>query len=281
MSVVIKEVDEDILTNIIVPPRPIILLKFQEAQEQEADLADIAELISQDMCLSAAVLKTINSAYYGLAVKVTSLKQAVALLGMKQISILVTSLSLRKISGNLDFDSFWSHSVEIAGTSVFIAQQLQGINVDDAQLFGLFHDCGKIILAQQLDGYQDTLNAAPGLGKSLSILERQRHGTEHALAGALLSSAWCLPTAITVAIRHHHAISAFRDGHLSDEALSLLALHHLVEYLANHNNDYVFNEWEIYADEFMEYLKITENDLMDIQVQVAELLTHLVDLPKS
>ena len=92
MNPMLKENDDEILSNIIIPPRPSILLKFQQAQEQDADLAYIAELIAQDMGLSAAVLKTINSAYYGLSEKVTSLKVAVSLLGMKQISMLVTGL---------------------------------------------------------------------------------------------------------------------------------------------------------------------------------------------
>jgi len=265
-----EEANETLLDNIIIPSRPTILLKIQKAQTDKdgVNLLEIAELIAQDIGLSAAVLKTINSAYYGLADKVSSIRQAVFLLGMNRIYILVAALSLRKIAETsrcLDLDLFWDHSVEIASSSVFIAQHLDNINTDDAQLFGLFHDCGKVLLAQQFDDYQETLKTAAGIEDSLINFERLRHGTDHALVGALLSHAWCLPTSITLAIRHHHAITAFREGILSDEVLALLAVNFLAESLTNHNNDYNYNEWSIHADEFMETLKITENDVMNLR----------------
>jgi putative nucleotidyltransferase with HDIG domain len=277
MSIMKKQDDNNIFSssNIIIPPRPTILLMVQEAQEQDAGLNEIAEIIAQDIGLSAAVLKTINSSYYGLTDKVTTLKQAVSLLGMKQISILVTSLSLRKISSTLNFDMFWNHSVEIAATSVFIAQQLGGVNVDDAQLFGLFHDCGKILLPEQFDDYQDKLKIATGLDQSVVALQRHNHGTDHGLMGALLSHTWCLPPTITVAIKHHHDITVFRNGKVSDHVLSLLAINHLAEYLTNHNNNYTYNEWATHTDELMECLHITENDLTVLHNQANEMLTHL------
>lgn len=270
MSAMRKENNENVLANIIFPVRPTILLKFQQAQEQGADIAQITELISQDISLSAALLKTINSAEYGLSENIRSIKQAVTLLGIKQISTLVTGLSLQKISGNLDVDTLCSHSVEIASTSVFIARQLGGINVDDAQLCGLFHECGKVLLYRQFDDYLDTLNKANDLGQSVVGFERYLYGTDHCFVGALLSHAWSLPATVTAVIRHHHAVKAFRDGDLLDHVLTLLALNHLAEYLTSHK----YNEWSLYGCEFMEYLKITKNDLTNFQSQVNQRLMH-------
>ena len=275
MSAMRKENDENVLANIIFPPRPTMLLKFQQAQEQDADIAQITELISQDISLSAALLKTINSAEYGLSENITSLKQAVTLLGIKQISILVTGLSLQKISSHSDFDMFWSHSLQVASITAFIVQQFDGSSGEDAQLCGLFHDCGKVLLSQQLDGYQDTLNKARDLGQSVVAFENYLHGTDHALVGAFLSHAWCLPATITAVIRHHHDIKAFKDNSLPDHVLSLLAVLHLAEYLAYENNDNNYNnERAVYVNECMEYLNITKNDLTDLQRQVNQRLMH-------
>ena len=274
MSVMRKEDGENILANIIFPSRPTILLKFQQAQEQGADIAQITELISQDISLSAALLKTINSTVYGLSENISSLKQAVSLLGIKQISILVTGLSLQKISSASDFDMFWSHNLEAASISTLIAQQQGGINVDDAQFCGLLHDCGKVLLSQQLDGYQDTLNKAKDLGQSVVGFERYLHGTDHALVGAFLSHAWSLPATITAVIRHHHDIKAFKDNSLPDHVLSLLALLHVAEYLVHENYDNNYNERSVYVNECMEYLNITKNVLTDFQSQVNQRLMH-------
>jgi len=281
---------ENILASIIIPPRPTILLQIQKAREQDASLAEIAELIAQDISLSAVVLKTINSAYYGLSDKVTSLKQAVSLLGLENITMLITGLSLRNIPTTLNnIDAFWNHSSQIAAISAFITQYMggvkgiNGINKEEAQLFGLFQNCGKILLSQKFDDYDDTLRMATGFAQTLIDLERQRHRTDHGLAGGLLSAAWCLPTRITVAIRYHHDITVFRDGAVSDQVLTLIAINHLSEYLVNQNSpaiddEYTENGWLSNTEELMNFLKITENDLEDLQVQVNELLNHLSDL---
>ena len=127
---VIKEVDADkILASIFIPPRPTILFSIKKAQDQDADLSEIADLIAQDIGLSAAILKTINSAFYGLADKVTSLTHAVSLLGMKNTTMLITGLSLRKIPASVNLDVFWNHSAEVALISAFIAQHLGSINL--------------------------------------------------------------------------------------------------------------------------------------------------------
>lgn len=272
---VIKEVDADkILANIFIPPRPTILFSIKKAQDQDADLSEIADLIAQDIGLSAAILKTINSAFYGLADKVTSLTHAVSLLGMKNTTMLITGLSLRKIPASVNLDVFWNHSAEVALISAFIAQHLGSINKDEAQLFGLFHDCGKVLLTSRFKDYQDTLEMVNDLDESLVILENKRYMTNHTLAGSLLSKSWCLPERISLAVRHHHDIPLFLDGSIPDQVFSLVALIHLAEYLAHKNNCYMDSEWLRYSDEFMECLYINDNDLTDLHWQVNQLQKH-------
>ena len=272
---VIKEVDADkLLASIIIPPRPTILLSIKQAQDQDADLSEIADLIAQDIGLSAAILKTINSAFYGLSYKVTSLTNAVSLLGMKNVALLITGLSLRNIQTPVNLDMFWNHSAEVASISAFIAQHLGSINKDEAQLFGLFHDCGKVLLTSRFDNYQDTLKIVHDLDQPLIVLEKQRYMTDHTLAGTLLCKTWCLPERITLATRHHHDITLFLDGSIPNQVFSLVALIHLAEYLANQNTHYMDSEWLRYADVFMECLYITDNDLTDLHWQVSKLLTH-------
>jgi len=272
---VIKEVDADkILASIFIPPRPTILFSIKKAQDKDADLYEIAELISQDIGLSAAILKTINSAFYGLADKVTSLTHAVSLLGMKNTTMLITGLSLRKIPSSVNLDVFWNHSAEVASIAAFIAQQLGSINKDEAQLFGLFHDCGKVLLTSRFKDYQDTLEMVNDLDESLVILENKRYMTNHTLAGSLLSKSWCLPERISLAVRHHHDIPLFLDGSIPDQVFSLVALIHLAEYLAHKNNCYMDSEWLRYSDEFMECLYINDNDLTDLHWQVNQLQKH-------
>ncbi len=272
---VIKEVDADkILASIFIPPRPTILFSIKKAQDQDADLSEIADLIAQDIGLSAAILKTINSAFYGLADKVTSLTHAVSLLGMKNTTMLITGLSLRKIPTSVNLDVFWNHSAEVASIAAFIAQQLGSINKDEAQLFGLFHDCGKVLLTSRFKDYQDLLTTAQNEDQSIIVLEKQRYMTDHTLAGSLLSKSWCLPERISLAVRHHHDIALFLDGSIPDQVFSLVALVHLAEYLAPKNTHYIDSEWLRYADEFMECLFINDDELTDLHWQVSQIQKH-------
>jgi putative nucleotidyltransferase with HDIG domain len=272
---VIKEIDADkVLASIIIPPRPTILLSIKEAQDKDADLYEIAELISQDIGLSAAILKAINSSFYGLPDKVTSLTHAVSLLGMKNTTMLITGLSLRKIPSSVNLDVFWNHSAEVASISAFLAKQLGSINKDEAQLFGLFHDCGKVLLSERFKDYQDTLKMMRDEDQSLIILENKFYMTDHTLGGSLLSKSWCLPERISLAVRHHHDIALFLDGSIPDQVFSLVALIHLAEYLAHKNTHYMDSEWLKYADEFMECLLISDDELTDLHWQVNQLQKH-------
>ena len=272
---VIKEVDADkVLASIFIPPRPTILLSIKEAQDKDADLYEIAALISQDIGLSAAILKTINSSFYGLQDKVTSLTHAVSLLGMKNTTMLITGLSLRKIPTSINLDIFWDHCAEVASIAAFIAQQLGSVNKDEAQLFGLFHDCGKVLLTARFEDYQNLLTTSQNEDQSIIILENHRYMTDHTLAGSLLSKSWCLPDRISLAVRHHHDIALFLDGSIPDQVFSLVALLHLAEYLVHKNTHYMDSEWLRYADELMECLYISDDELTDLHWQVNQIQKH-------
>ena len=74
-----------------IPPKPGILADIQRVQKSpEASITDLAELIAEDVGLSAVVLKTINSPIYGLVRQITDIKQSVMILGMNFVTNLST-----------------------------------------------------------------------------------------------------------------------------------------------------------------------------------------------
>lgn len=266
---------QKILDSIIIPPRPTILVAIMDAQRQEKGLQHIAQLISMDISLSAAVLKTINSAFYGLRDKVTSIDRAVSLLGMKNLSTLVMGLSLRNALPNVDLDIFWDHCGRTAMGAAYIARTLGCVNKDEAHLFGLFHDCGKVLLMQRFPDYPQTLAlAANSNTKHLAQLENEAHGTNHCLAGKLLAKAWELPEPIIDAIVLHHDIEAFMSKQLPENVMNLIAINHLAEYLANIESAYNDSEWMKFNTVFKDHLLLTENELDNLQWQIHELLNE-------
>ena len=85
-----------VLQGINVPAQPQIMVDLQmEQMAPEPDLRAIARLISQDPGLSGALLKTVNSPFYGLANRVASIQQAVNLLGCNTVINLINAQSIR------------------------------------------------------------------------------------------------------------------------------------------------------------------------------------------
>ena len=88
---------EQIVKEIGIPPCPGILTSLlREMREDEPDFKKIGRLIGSDVSLAAAMLKTVNSAFYGRKTKATSVQQALAMLGMRTVGTVVTGLLLRR-----------------------------------------------------------------------------------------------------------------------------------------------------------------------------------------
>ena len=80
------------LQGISVPPQPQIMVDLQMEQYMpDPDLEVIAGLIAQDPGLSGALMKIVNSSYYGLTNKIASIRRAVTLLGSRTVINLINA----------------------------------------------------------------------------------------------------------------------------------------------------------------------------------------------
>jgi HD-like signal output (HDOD) protein len=116
---------------------------------EDARLADIARLISKDQGLATQVLRTCNSAYYGLPQQVSSLSRAVALLGFKAVRNLVVIHSMpRRRAGTATFaeNAIWTHSAAGAIVARLLAVETRKVDPEEAMLGGLLHDSGRLVL---------------------------------------------------------------------------------------------------------------------------------------
>ena len=215
-----------------IPPRPAIdNAVLEERAKSEPDLRRIAQLVSTDVGLAAAVLKTINSPFFGLRRQVTSIEHGVAMLGMKNIGALVMSLSLRNTVPTQGLDRFWDEAARTALVSAYLAQTLGCTPKEDAHLFGLFHDAGIPLLMRRFPNYREVLkkaNSEPA--RSFTDVEDAELGTNHAVVGALLAKGWQLPDHIRLGIGQHHDVDVF-SSHLPADSLNLIALIHLAEHI--------------------------------------------------
>lgn len=265
---------EKIIASVAIPPRPAIVnAVLEERAKAEPNLRRIAQLVSTDVGLAAAVLKTINSPFFGLRRQVSSIDHAVSMLGMKNIGALVMSLSLRNAVPTQGLDRFWDEAARTALVSAYLAQTLGCVPKEDAHLFGLFRDAGIPLLMRRFSDYRDTLKLANSeLTASFTEIEDGRHGTNHAVVGGLLAKGWQLPDHIREAIGQHHDAGIYHSN-LGSEAINLVAVGQLAEYIESFYSRLSGNvEWEKHGPSVLAHLILDQDQLEELSKDAKEML---------
>jgi len=215
------------LTNL--PSLPTLYLQLQaELLSPKSSAKSVAEIIARDVAMTAEILKMTNSAYFSTAGNVSSPLHAVKLLGMDIVQALVLKIGVfRQFAGKPDvaplLETLTLRSFAIADLAERIAVVEGGdvVQSKSARVAAMLSDIGIVVL---LDGKPDEyrrLLAKVGRDGSLSVLEREAFGADHALIGAYLLGVWGFSDSIVEALiycAHPHACPR-RDN------LALTALH--------------------------------------------------------
>jgi HD-like signal output (HDOD) protein len=208
---------ESIAREIGIPPCPAILAQFSaEMRAADPDLRRLAGLMRDDAGLSAAMIKTVNSPFYGLASKASSMQQALSVLGLRASANLVAGLLLRNIfpaGASALMARFWDASTQVAQAAAAIAQRVRGVNADVAHTFALFRDCGMAVMIGKFPAYGailDMLATVPGA--QVLVAEDERFRFHHARVGYALARGWMLPEPMCLSILHHHAVDPAAGG---------------------------------------------------------------------
>jgi HD-like signal output (HDOD) protein len=273
-----SETVSDILKTITIPPCPAVVAALQEESRQsEVDFHKIIRLISGDLGLAAAMMKTANSPFFALRKKAQSVSQATAVLGLRNVINIANGLVLQRALSpkGVSMERFWDRSNYHAMISARLARRVPGLNREDAYTFGLFHDCGIPILMQRFPAYKETLAHANRSSKPVVESENACHGTDHVVVGAMLARNWQLPEFLVQAIRFHHQFEILNDtaptipeNVRTLTAISLLADHMIACYL--HVQDEV--EWLAHGASAMNYLRFDGEELDDLRGETEEAL---------
>ncbi len=200
-----------IKTSKNLPSLPQILLKLIElCNSEESTFKDISQIINKDTSLSAKVIKMVNSTYYGLPKRVTSIDQSLVILGQNTIKNIAISASVIQAFSKAKDDSvfslkvFWRHSLMCAILSKIIAKKISYASPDEAFLTGLLHDIGKLVLWVNFPReYAAILKSSQGQW-DLILVGEARHGATHCEVGAWLINRWKLQSFMADAVRYHH-----------------------------------------------------------------------------
>lgn len=266
---------ENSLRDIGIPPRPIILDRVaSEMHKAEPDFKSLINIIGADVSLSASLIKTANSPYFGFRSRVRSVEEALMVLGLDVASRAIAGIVLRKVFPNsLNLERFWDASSRIAQLSGWLAPQVSKnqLRAEDAYTFGLFRDCGIPVLLSRFPGYGKVLALAnEDTGRSFTATEDMYLPTNHAMVGCLLAQSWWLPEETCLAIRHHHDAEVLDSRPVSVPVRSLeqIAISQFAEYLVQrHSGLSHTQEWPKLGPACLRILDLTDVEVESIFIE--------------
>lgn len=182
---------------------------FGLINDPKTTMADFERVVRPDVGLTANLLRCANSAYYRGTREITSVRDAIARMGMRRVFEVAAGASFAKavpsiLSGyGTTAVTYWEHSVAVAVLSDRIGREAGFTYPDLAFTAGLLHDLGKIVIATWLDA-NPSLHPPEG-GLVNPDLEYELLGATHAEFGQALCQKWNLPRDIGGAARWHHA----------------------------------------------------------------------------
>ena len=210
-------------------PRAGIKLRALLAKE-DVSIDEIEGILRHDPGLATNVLRLANSAYFGLPTKVTALKHAVMLLGVKRFAKIAVSACMSKtmdkaVEGyNLSPGELWLHSIAVSNTAEAFAKYIKFAETNDVFTPALLHDMGKLVLGEFVQEEMQKIQSIAAKGVPLEIAENMVLGTDHAEIGALILAKWSFPSDLVNAVRWHHNPECIKNSNLHTEIVYLANL---------------------------------------------------------
>lgn len=269
---------EQALDGFTIPPQPEILQHIQQQLDlPEPNIKRIAALINLDIGIAGFTLKVVNSAFFGLRHKITSVEHACKFLGVSRVLKLVRSVLVRFTLSEGRDDKFslklWSSALQTGNIAMTLAKHFnfsQDIQ-DDCYSLGLFHNAGIALIQQQVSHYEQLMQQGLQQSRGYSEIEEQYFHTCHEVLGYLVAQSWGLTPELCNVIAYHHspALMLESDSELEKQLFALLKL---AEHFSGESRQ-LFNitldpEWELYKGAILEVLDIEPLQLPEL----AELL---------
>jgi two-component system, cell cycle response regulator len=208
----VEEILKEVLRSEELPTLPTVASQLISITSREdTTLADIADLISKDISLSAKILKVSNSAFYSFPQQIGSIHQAVSILGTNAVRSLVLSFSFLSIksgkkASSFNFERFWQRSLALAVGSKLILENAENSNTDEIFISGLLQNLGELIFARTFpEKYDEVLQTVADNQYDTILAEEQIIGANHTFIGFEVAKHWGFPEGLLLPILHHHA----------------------------------------------------------------------------
>lgn len=193
------------------PSLPTVAARINaEIENENLSAKLLGAIIAEDPSLASRMLRLANSAFYGMPRQISSIERAVMVLGFDTVKNLALSISIfsffqKGISPAIDVIGLWNHSLGVAVSARILVARINPRLAEQAFLFGIVHDIGKIALVSQcLGDMEQVCRRISQDGVSQEEAEMEVFGFTHQKIGALLISAWKFPEMFVTGVKLHH-----------------------------------------------------------------------------
>jgi putative nucleotidyltransferase with HDIG domain len=231
-------------SKIELPESDIIVSQYnQVVSDPHASASDIADVVAKSPSLAAFVLKIVNSAAFGLASKIDTISRAVALLGTRELGMLVMGIGIMRLFHSMpknliDMHTFVRHSLACGLLSRILAAQANMRETEQMFVSGLLHDIGRLVWYRYFpEQAKLCLEIAGKTGLPLYDIENECLGVSHEQIAAQLLQKWNVPDNLADCIVYHHRPSRCTNPngpaivHMADLAVNALGLGHSGEHI--------------------------------------------------
>jgi diguanylate cyclase (GGDEF)-like protein len=225
------------------PTLPGIARELLEISEwEDVDLSAVADIVSKDVSLTAKILRVVNSAFYGLSREVSTISQALVILGLRATRSLTLSFSVLSAcptqqTPRFDYAAFWTRSLNTATCAHALAGVLGFQTEEEAFLAGLLQDIGVLVLAHCVpDAYAPVLADTPDALAPSRTTERKHLGHDHVQVARFLFDKWNFPASLIIPITNHHSPDAPQDAdHTAHVAIG-------IQYLSGKLGEWLYSQ---------------------------------------
>ncbi len=265
---------ETVISSDALPTLPNVATKLIAlVSKEETTLQDIAKLISQDVALTAKILKVSNSAFYCFRQQISSINQAVSILGINAVRSLVLSFSFFTMGSGkkkslFNFTQFWERSLTAAVSAKLILEKVDNANTEEIFISGLLQNLGELILARTIpEQYNQILQQAAENKQDIGEIEQEQLGIHHSEVGYEIAKRWGFPNALLEPMLYQNDPDAYQGN---DQKISQTIK---AVYLSNLLTNILFSDipekyHKKFQDDAPRLLQLTSEDIESILSEV-------------
>ncbi|MFH1862462.1 MAG: GGDEF domain-containing protein [bacterium] len=260
---------------------PIVEELLRLMKNEKVSVSELANVIKNDVSLSAKILKVVNSAFYGLPYKVATLSQAMVILGLSVIKNLALSMSILEVfiqkTPHLEkcesLKNFWERSLLSAVAARRLAMRIKHPADEEVFIAALFQNVGTLVFIKYYpEEYSALYEEAKRSVYDIKSLEEKHFGINHALIGEFMANKWQLPRRLSIPILYHHDPEKLLLGERDADTQEIHQITILV-YLSNLVVSVFYDEFQTRR---VQHLKQTAQQILGIQEhEIDQLLEHL------